>query len=91
MLGGAGNLDMLSEQGVEQMFDSCCCLESTWGYLADNFGLHEVNGTKRDHTRNSQLVIRDKCRSDACKTPTIRLSWSEILRNRDLIIPLVVV
>ena len=90
MLEEARNLDMPSEEGVEQMFDSHCGLESTWGFVVGNFGLYEISETKRDDTRPSQLVIRNKCRSDAFENPTIRLSWSEIESNLGLIIPLVI-
>lgn len=86
----AGNLDIRSEEGVEQMFDSCCYLESTWGFLAGNYELYEVSEAKRDDTLHSQLVIRTKCRSDAFKIPPIRLTWSEMRTNFDCIISRVI-
>lgn len=50
MLEEARNLDMPSEQGVEQMFDSCCGLESTWGFVVI-LGLMKSAKQKRDDTR----------------------------------------
>jgi hypothetical protein len=90
MLEEAYNHGMPSEQGVEQMFDSCCRLESNWGFLVGNCGLYKVSETKRVDTCPFQLVIRNKRRSDVCKNPTIPVLWSEMASNLDFVLSLVV-